>query len=160
MQATGREARVEARIARREEARAREASPELLTLPGGGDILGGGGDSFQAALARQRRAEAFKAQRQVSPTSSCVSAFDTCFTCEGLLQQLCACTRTVSTGDMPNDGVPHRPPLCLSAQASKSAVMQDRLNAFNQAEEAKMAAFRALIANAAPEGRITIPKRE
>ena len=60
-QATGREARVEARVARREEARAREGSPELTRLPGGGDIMGGGGDdSFQAALARQRRAQALQ----------------------------------------------------------------------------------------------------
>lgn len=38
--------------------------------------------------------------------------------------------------------------------------MQERLNAYQQAEDAKMAAFRALIANAAPDGRIAIPKRE
>lgn len=39
-------------------------------------------------------------------------------------------------------------------------MMQDRLVAFNEAEEAKMAAFRALVAGAAPQGRMTIPKRE
>lgn len=50
--AEGREARVEARVARREEKRAREDSPEHLRLPGGGDVLGGG-DSFQAAKARR-----------------------------------------------------------------------------------------------------------
>lgn len=52
--ATGREAKVEARVARREEARARETSPDLAFVPGGSRGLMGGGDddSFQAAKAR------------------------------------------------------------------------------------------------------------
>lgn len=49
-----REARVEARVARREEARARDGSPDTANLPGGGDAMGlGGNDSFAAA--KQRR---------------------------------------------------------------------------------------------------------
>jgi hypothetical protein len=44
---------VEAKVARREDKRAREASPDVVRLPGGGDPMGGGdGDSFQAAQAR------------------------------------------------------------------------------------------------------------
>lgn len=40
-------------MARREAARDREGSPELLRLAGGGDVMGGGGDdSFAAAKAR------------------------------------------------------------------------------------------------------------
>ena len=42
---------VEARLARREEARAREDSPDLVPVTGGGDLMGGD-DSFQAAKAR------------------------------------------------------------------------------------------------------------
>jgi hypothetical protein len=38
-------------MARREAAREREASPDLVKLPGGGDILGGD-DSLEAAKAR------------------------------------------------------------------------------------------------------------
>lgn len=49
--ATGREAKVEARAARREAARAREDSPPLMRVTGGGDIMGGD-DSFAAAKAR------------------------------------------------------------------------------------------------------------
>ena len=49
-----REARVEARMARREEARARDGSPDTANLPGGGDAMGlGGDDSFAAAQQRQ-----------------------------------------------------------------------------------------------------------
>ena len=48
-----RDAHVEAKVARREDKRAREASPDVTHLPGGGDPMGGGdGDSFQAAQAR------------------------------------------------------------------------------------------------------------
>ena len=48
-----RDARVEAKAARRDDRRAREASPDVVRLPGGGDPMGGGdGDSFQAAQAR------------------------------------------------------------------------------------------------------------
>lgn len=43
---------VEARLARREEARAREDSPDTLPVTGGGNIMGGD-DSFEAAKARQ-----------------------------------------------------------------------------------------------------------
>lgn len=46
-----REAQIEKRIARREEAKARDASPDIQRLPGGGDIFGGD-DSFAAAKAR------------------------------------------------------------------------------------------------------------
>ncbi len=38
-------------MARREAARAREDSPELMRVTGGGDVMGGG-DSFAAAKAR------------------------------------------------------------------------------------------------------------
>ncbi|KAL6776925.1 hypothetical protein ACKKBF_B19520 [Auxenochlorella protothecoides x Auxenochlorella symbiontica] len=62
--AEGREARVEARVARREEKRAREDSPEHLRLPGGGDVLGGG-DSFQAAKARLAASQGKRAQNAV-----------------------------------------------------------------------------------------------
>ena len=63
--ATGREAKVEARIARREDRLAREASPDVAALPGGGDAFGAGAsDSFQSALARQRAADAARAARR------------------------------------------------------------------------------------------------
>lgn len=52
--AAGREAVVEKRIARREAARAREDSPEMLRVTGGGDVMGGD-DSFAAAKARWGR---------------------------------------------------------------------------------------------------------
>ena len=44
-----REARIDQKVARREAAR--EASPEMLRLPGGGDVMGGD-DSLAAARAR------------------------------------------------------------------------------------------------------------
>ena len=47
----GREAMAEARAGRREEKRAREESPEINKLPGGGSVMGGD-DSFAAARAR------------------------------------------------------------------------------------------------------------
>jgi len=52
--ATGREAMVEKKMARREDAKAREGSPEMTTVGfGGGDVMGGGGnDDFQATKAR------------------------------------------------------------------------------------------------------------
>ena len=41
------------RMARREAARARDGSPDLVPVTGGGDMMGGGGDdSFAAAKAR------------------------------------------------------------------------------------------------------------
>eukprot|EP00775_Hariotina_reticulata_P004090 gene4090-4337_t len=61
--ATGREARVEGRIARREEAKAREASPELMTVTGGGSIMGGD-DSFAAAKAREAKRQEWRAKQQ------------------------------------------------------------------------------------------------
>ena len=64
--ATGREAKVEARFARREEARARDVSPDVV-VTGGGDVLGGS-DSFAAALARQKRQQEAKQQRMVRRT--------------------------------------------------------------------------------------------
>lgn len=40
-------------MARRDDKRAREASPDVVNLPGGGDATGlGDGDSFQAVQAR------------------------------------------------------------------------------------------------------------
>lgn len=55
-----REVQIENKIARREVAKAREASPELTHLPGGGDVMGGG-DSFQAARARYMSSHAASA---------------------------------------------------------------------------------------------------
>jgi len=49
----GREAVVEKRMARREDAHARDASPDIAAIPGGGDMYGGGDDSFAAARNRQ-----------------------------------------------------------------------------------------------------------
>ena len=46
-----REARMDQKVARREAARDREASPEMTKLPGGGDVMGGD-DSLAAAKAR------------------------------------------------------------------------------------------------------------
>ena len=48
-----REARMDASKARREDAKARDASPDVVHLPGGGDPMGASGDdSFAAARAR------------------------------------------------------------------------------------------------------------
>ena len=74
--ATGREAKVEARIARREEARARDVSPDAC-VTGGGNVLGGT-DSFAAALARQKRQEEARKQRLVR---RCLSASRACNVC-------------------------------------------------------------------------------
>ena len=58
--ATGREAVAANRLARREEAKARDASPDRAFLPGGGDMMGGD-DSIHAARAREaRREESFR----------------------------------------------------------------------------------------------------
>ena len=46
-----REARMDQKVARREAAKEREASPEITKLPGGGDVMGGD-DSLAAAKAR------------------------------------------------------------------------------------------------------------
>ena len=61
--ATGREAKVEARVARREAERARDVSPDAV-VTGGGNVMGGS-DSFAAALARQKRQQEAKQQRLV-----------------------------------------------------------------------------------------------
>ncbi len=58
---------MEARVARREEARARDGSPDTANLPGGGDAMGlGGDDSFAAA--KQRRVPAAHLS---APRSAC-----------------------------------------------------------------------------------------
>ena len=49
-----REAQIEKKMARRDAARERDASPDLVKLPGGGDVMGGD-DSLAAAKARQGR---------------------------------------------------------------------------------------------------------
>ena len=49
--ATGREAMIEKKAARREAAKERDASPDMNRLIGGGDVMGGD-DSFAAAKAR------------------------------------------------------------------------------------------------------------
>lgn len=46
-----REAQIEKKMARREAARERDASPDIVKLPGGGDVMGGD-DSLEAAKAR------------------------------------------------------------------------------------------------------------
>ncbi|KAI8466459.1 MAG: hypothetical protein J3K34DRAFT_524543 [Monoraphidium minutum] len=63
--ATGREALVEKRIARREAARAREDSPEITRVTGGGDVMGGD-DSFAAAKAREAAFTARRTQRDAA----------------------------------------------------------------------------------------------
>jgi len=56
---------VEKRIARREDARARDDSPELTRVTGGGDVMGGGADdSFAAAKAREAQWNSKRNQRQ------------------------------------------------------------------------------------------------
>eukprot|EP00195_Chlamydomonas_chlamydogama_P006780 CAMPEP_0202905990 /NCGR_PEP_ID=MMETSP1392-20130828/36933_1 /ASSEMBLY_ACC=CAM_ASM_000868 /TAXON_ID=225041 /ORGANISM="Chlamydomonas chlamydogama, Strain SAG 11-48b" /LENGTH=353 /DNA_ID=CAMNT_0049594321 /DNA_START=32 /DNA_END=1093 /DNA_ORIENTATION=- len=62
--ATGRDAVVEKRVARREEAKARESSPDRAFLPGGGDMMGGD-DSFAAAKAREARRHEAQRNRAV-----------------------------------------------------------------------------------------------
>lgn len=61
--ATGREAVLEKKAARREEAREREFSPEMNRLIGGGDVMGGD-DSFEAARQREQRRQQFRQSRQ------------------------------------------------------------------------------------------------
>ena len=60
--ATGKEARAAERVARRQLEKERDTSPDVATLAGGGDVMGGT-DSFAAAVARQRAIEAAKRQR-------------------------------------------------------------------------------------------------
>lgn len=61
--ATGREAQLEKKAARREAAKEREQSPDISKLPGGGDIMGGD-DSFAAAKARESRKEDWRSKQQ------------------------------------------------------------------------------------------------
>ncbi|KAL3162158.1 hypothetical protein ABBQ32_009866 [Trebouxia sp. C0010 RCD-2024] len=61
--ATGREAQLEKKAARREAAREREQSPDMSKLPGGGDIMGGD-DSFAAARAREARKDDWRSKQQ------------------------------------------------------------------------------------------------
>jgi hypothetical protein len=68
--ATGREGKVEARIARREDARTRDVSPDAV-VTGGGNVMGGT-DSFAAALARQKRQQDARTQRMVRARSATV----------------------------------------------------------------------------------------
>ena len=49
--AFGRQAQIEKKMARREAAKERDASPDIVKLPGGGDVMGGD-DSLEAARAR------------------------------------------------------------------------------------------------------------
>ena len=60
--ATGREAKFEKAALRREERRAREDSPEMNTMIGGGSVMGGD-DSFAAHKARQARRQEQRDQR-------------------------------------------------------------------------------------------------
>ncbi|KAG1666001.1 hypothetical protein FOA52_010099 [Chlamydomonas sp. UWO 241] len=61
--ATGKEKMAEARMARREETRMRDASPDRAFLPGGGNMMGGD-DSFAAAKAREANREAMQNNRR------------------------------------------------------------------------------------------------
>jgi acetyl-CoA carboxylase carboxyltransferase component len=70
--ATGREGKVEARIARREDARTRDISPDAV-VTGGGNVMGGT-DSFAAALARQKRQQDARTQRMVRARCITVSS--------------------------------------------------------------------------------------
>ncbi|KAF6259477.1 hypothetical protein COO60DRAFT_1000760 [Scenedesmus sp. NREL 46B-D3] len=61
------EARVEARMARREAARAREGSPDMVPVTGGGDVMGGGGDdSFAAAKAREAKRQEWRSRQSAA----------------------------------------------------------------------------------------------
>ncbi|GAX79248.1 hypothetical protein CEUSTIGMA_g6688.t1 [Chlamydomonas eustigma] len=101
--ATGRDALIEKKVARREESKARESSPDRAYLPGGGDIMGED-DSFAAAKAREaRREESFR-----------------------------------------------------NRSLLKKEELSQRLSEAQAAEDAKMAGFRALLA----QGPITIAKRQ
>ncbi|WIA28710.1 hypothetical protein OEZ86_011246 [Tetradesmus obliquus] len=61
------EARVEARMARREAARARDGSPDLVPVTGGGDMMGGGGDdSFAAAKAREAKRQEWRSRQSAA----------------------------------------------------------------------------------------------
>lgn len=62
--ASGRDAVIEKKIARREEAKARDSSPDRGFLPGGGDMMGGD-DSFAAAKAREARQHEWQRNKQL-----------------------------------------------------------------------------------------------
>ena len=58
---------LEKKAARREAARAREDSPDLVRLPGGGDVFGS--DSFEAARAREAQRQEVRGRRQAARAS-------------------------------------------------------------------------------------------
>ncbi|EIE20044.1 hypothetical protein COCSUDRAFT_48583 [Coccomyxa subellipsoidea C-169] len=101
--ATGREAQIEKKMARREAARERDASPDIVKLPGGGDVMGGD-DSLEAAKAREAKRSDWRMKQQMA----------------------------------------------------KREEVNHKLSAAQAAEDAKMAAFRAIVA----QGPISIPKRQ
>eukprot|EP00854_Cymbomonas_tetramitiformis_P001721 gene1721-2382_t len=61
--ATGREAMLEKKAVQRQQAREREASPDIGGLYGGGDIMGGD-DSFAAAKARMQHSQGRREQQR------------------------------------------------------------------------------------------------
>jgi len=63
--ASGRDAIIENKLARREETRARDASPDRAFIPGGGGDMLGGDDSFAAAKAREARSKAMHNSRHM-----------------------------------------------------------------------------------------------
>lgn len=112
---------------------------------------GGAGDSFKAALARQRKADAWRNQRQVREVGQSRPQKPLCLRRPHRLGRAAGISATGKYSFL-ND------PLLSLLQAAKSNVMQERLSAFQQAEDAKMAAFRSLIASAG--GGFAIPKRD
>ncbi|CAL8471137.1 g10679 [Coccomyxa elongata] len=62
--ATGREAQIEKKMARREAAKERDASPDIVKLPGGGDVMGGD-DSLEAARAREAKRSEWRTKQQM-----------------------------------------------------------------------------------------------
>jgi hypothetical protein len=65
---------VEKRMARREDARARDASPDIANVPGGGDMYGD--DSFAAA--RDRQAASVSNDMGVLNFNAAIIAVDVC----------------------------------------------------------------------------------
>ena len=160
-------------MARREAARERDASPDLVKLPGGGDVMGGG-DSFAAARA---------AQQARSARSACNSAFRvvTCAltmlragarpgtrrrSCPAGMQAL-ACMRRMYSAATALVSPVLSGPECVrrdarrvdkrtQQQLAKRDDLAMRATAAQAAEEDKMAMFRKLVA----QGPIAIPKRQ